>query len=196
MNTGLALMLLSVAVSMTPDRTLGQSTSLAAAAMAGQSFGEYEIKAGFIYKFISFVSWPANEPDNGTITIAILGRNPFGDAFKSVEGTTVGGRTVKLRFLKSDSDYAELKTCQLLYISSSEEERLEAILKAVQNSPVLTIGDSKGFVETGGIIGFVRKDKEQIGLEINETAADKAGLSIRSMLKRIAVKIIDQKDHS
>lgn len=195
MNRGLLLMLLSLAVSITPDRTLGQSASMASASMAGQSFGEYEIKAGFIYKFISFVSWPEDTPDSGAITIAILGRNPFGDAFKSIDGSTAGGRTVKVKYLGSNTDYNNLKNFQILFISASEKTRLQAVLEAVENSPVLTIGDVDGFIDKGGMIGFIRKEGNQIGIEINDDAAHKARLSIRSMLKRIAVRIIYNPDH-
>jgi hypothetical protein len=158
------------------------------------SFGEYELKAGFIYKFISFVSWPEPHDDSGTVTIAILGKNPFGDAFKAVEGTIVNGRVVKIKFFGSGAKYEDLKSCQLVYICSSEEKKLSAIFKAIGKQPVLTIGDSKGFVDKGGMIGFVEKQKKRIGIEMNNGAVSNANLTVRSMLKRIAVRIVDTPD--
>ena len=159
--------------------------------VAAPSFAEYELKAGFIYKFLSFVSWPDDQPDDGTITIAILGKNPFGDAFKALEGRTIGSRVVKIKSFSRDADYEEFKSCQVIYISASEEKRLKDIFKAIGNSSILTIGDSKKFVDKGGMIGFVKKQKKRIGIEINNVAVTRANLEIRSMLKRIAVRIID-----
>ena len=159
-------------------------------------FGEYEIKAGFIYKFISFVSWPKGLPDDDTITIGILGKNPFGDAFKSVDGSTVGSSVVKIKFFSNDANYEELKACQILYISPSEEKKLKDILKAMDHSPTLTVGDSKDFVDKGGMLGFVGKENGRIGIAINSGAASKACLTIRSMLKRIAIRVIDGSDNT
>ena len=155
------------------------------------SFREYELKAGFIYRFISFVSWPEPHDDSGTVTIAILGKNPFGDAFKAVEGTIVNDRVVKIRFFGSGANYEDLKSCQLVYICSSEEKRLSTIFKTIGKHSVLTIGDSKGFVDKGGMIGFVEKRKRRIGIEMNNVAVSNANLTVRSMLKRIAVRIVD-----
>ena len=176
------------------------SASATNVAMAAPSFAEYELKAGFVYKFLSFVSWPDDQPGDGTITIAILGKNPFGDAFKAVEGSTVGDRVVKIKSFSRDTDYEELKSCQVVYIAASEEKRLKDIFRAIGDSAILTIGDSEKFVDKGGMIGFVKKrkkrkrQKERIGIEINNVAVTRANLEMRSMLKRIAVRIIDVPD--
>jgi len=170
--------------------------STATQATTAPGFGEYEIKAGFIYKFISFVSWPKVLPDDDTITIGILGKNPFGDAFKSVDGSTVRSRVVKVKSFSTDVNYEELKACQILYISKSEEKKLKDILKAMDHSPTLTVGESKEFVEKGGMFGFVGKANGRIGIAINSAAASKARLTIRSMLKRLAVRVIDGSDNT
>lgn len=171
----------------------GRLPLVAATALSdAPAFGEYEIKAGFIYRFLSFVSWPEDTLENGTITIGILGRNPFGNAFRSIEGSTVAGRVVKVRVFGHDADTEALRSCRILFISSSLEKRQQDILKALGGSPTLTVGDSKRFIDNGGMIGFVSRDEERIGFEINAAATSRAGLTIRSMLKRIAIRIINE----
>jgi hypothetical protein len=192
-----ALLLAQLALLPAPVATADSApATLYAAADESEStnptFGEYEIKAGFIYRFLSFVSWPDNLPNDGTITIGILGRNPFGNAFKSIEGSTVNDRVVQIRLLSGNADITELKSCQVLYLSSSLEKRQQDILKAIGNHPILTVGDSRGFIDNGGMIGFVRRDRDRVGIEINVSATGRAGLTIRSMLKRIAVRIITE----
>ncbi len=169
----------------------GAQTASAEAVAEGAAFGEYEIKAGFIYRFLSFVSWPDEVNADSTVTIGILGKSPFGNAFRSIDGRSIGSRMVKVRFFGGDASTDDLKACHLVYISSSFESRLQEVLKVLDNSPVLTIGDRRGFIDDGGMIGFVSRDKDRVGVEINVAAATRARLTIRSMLKRIAVRIID-----
>lgn len=182
----------SLPVLATPVVLAAPSTDRAAMSTS-PAFSEYEIKAGFIYRFLFFVSWPEDLPESGSITIGILGRNPFGKAFRSIEGSTVADRVVKLRYFDHDADIGQLKTSQVLFISSStDNDKQRDIITALGDSPTLTISDSKGFIDRGGMIGFIRKDDQRIGIELNVAAANRARLTIRSMLKRIAVRIINE----
>ncbi len=158
-------------------------------------FREYEIKAGFIYRFISFVSWPEDHLQD-TITIGIVGENPFGDAFNSIEGEEVGDHVVRVRYFRADTDYEELKSCQILFVAGLPDRALKDLFEALSDSPVLTIGDSRGFIDKGGMIGFTQQERRRIGIEINTVATKQAGLTVRSMLKRIAGRIIDRVPNS
>ena len=153
-------------------------------------FGEYEIKAGFIYRFLSFVSWPADSVSD-TITIGIVGSNPFGDAFSAVEGTTVGHQVVKVSYFDNIKDHETLRKCQILFISGDVPDRdVQQLLGMFAGSPTLTVGESPGFIDKGGMIGFTRRDRRRIGIEINVSATERSGLTVRSMLMRIAVRMI------
>jgi hypothetical protein len=154
-------------------------------------YGEYEIKAGFIYRFISFVKWPDALPDTGVITIGIFGANPFGDAFRSVKGRSAADRVVQVRYFDRSTHVDALQECHVLFITPLPDAEFQHLLAALAGSPVLLVGDSPGFVDKGGMIGFIRQDRRRIGIEINVKAADHAGLQIRSMLKRIAARIIE-----
>jgi len=162
---------------------------------ASRSFSEYEIKAGFIYRFISFVSWPEDSL-NETIKIGIFGANPFGEAFDEIDGSTIDGRTVEVAYFEKDADKEELRDCQLLFVAGLTDDALRALFDSLSGSPVLTIGDGRTFVDQGGMIGFVEKDGRRIGVEINVHAASQSGLTIRSMLKRIAGRIIEESQHN
>lgn len=157
-----------------------------------ESFSEYDIQAAYISKFIPFVEWPQEKIDRETITIGILGKTPFGDAFRELEGQRIGKHTVVIKHLDSRTDYQTLGQCQVLYISASEKRKLPAILKAIETLPILTVSDSKRFVEKGGMIGFLKK-KSRLAFEINNTSVKKAQLEIRSTLKRIALRVINPK---
>src|SRR5687767_12701578 len=69
-------------------------------AASGQSGSnrEYEIKAGFLYNFINYIDWPGNAlPSKETITLGVVGDNPFGPALEPLNGKMVKGRKLVVK---------------------------------------------------------------------------------------------------
>lgn len=155
-----------------------------------ESPGEYDIKAALIYKFLPFVTWPETDDTPSSLTLGVVGKNPFGDTLREIEGRQIGSRSLVIRHLDSNADIAQLKRCQVLFLAEADEENLRRILREVSGLPILTIGDCTGFIDQGGIIGFVTKER-RIAFEINLSAIAKATLAIRSQLMRLAVRIVD-----
>ena len=80
-----------------------------------------------------------------------------------------------------------------MFICHSEEAKLREIIDLVKDHSVLTVADTKGFLDSGGIIEFVMEEKK-VRFEINVTAAKSAKLKVRSQLLRLARKIIGEKE--
>jgi ribosome-associated protein YbcJ (S4-like RNA binding protein) len=171
---------------------------------------EYQIKAAFIYNFIKFVNWPKEKlaDSNEPVIIGIVGKDPFGNAFAPVKDKDDKGRKVTIKRFKSfqdlkksnEKDRGELnrqieamRKCHLLFISSSEKEMLKEIIDAVKDHSILTVADTQGFLESGGIINFIMAE-QKVRFEINVTTARRAKLQIRSQLLRLAKRVIDEKD--
>ena len=150
-----------------------------------RSLSEYQVKAAYLYNFAKFVEWPneALEGENRLIILAVLGRDPFHEALDPLRGKTVKGRKLVIKRFKS---VRELEFCHILFVSSSERDRLPHILKgALKSWSVLTIGDVEGFADSGGVIRlFFRKNN--IRFKINLDAARQKGLTISSKLLRLA----------
>jgi hypothetical protein len=144
-----------------------------------QAPNEYRVKAAFILNFARFIEWPGDGyGDGGTIVVGIVGDDPFGGSLDRLNGTTVNGHRIVLRRVKA-GDY--LKACQILFVSSSERNRLGKILESVRGGNVLTIGELPQFNQAGGIIKFVIQD-DKVRFEINDGAAGQARLRISSKL--------------
>src|SRR5437773_11642585 len=113
-----------------------------------QSFSsrEYEIKAAYLYNFIKYVDWPSY---GDTISIGGLGNDPFGTALAPLNGEIVKGRRLLIKQLDS---VREAQQCQIIFGSSSEKQRLQDILETLRSARVLTIGETQGFADGGGII--------------------------------------------
>ena len=140
---------------------------------------EYEIKAAYLYNFIKYVDWPSY---GDTITIGVLGGNPFGPALAPLNGKIVKGRRVVVRELDSVRD---AQKCQIIFVSSSERQRLQEIFDSLRSARVLTVGETQGFADGGGIINFI-EENNKVRFEINAEAARRTGLNISSELLKLA----------
>ncbi len=169
---GILIVALSVSLSWAPEAVAQVSDS--------SDSSEYLIKAGFIYNFAKFVDWPATafaQPDS-PIVIGILGTDPFGNLIdRIVENKKIGARGFVVKRLKWGTDFKELKECKILFVSASD-------------LPILTVGETPGFAERGGVIRFVLEDN-RVRFEINVEAAHQADLTISSRLLTLA-RIIQQ----
>lgn len=145
---------------------------------------EYQVKAAFLYNFAKFVDWPAEAfGGNGTLMIGVVGDDPFGGALdQAINGKSIGGRSLTVRRLKWDQD---LRSCQILYISSSERKHLPQIIQSLRGASVLTVGDMGQFNQQGGIINFIL-EASKVRFEINSRGADQARLKISSKLLALA----------
>lgn len=154
---------------------------------ADSGYGEYEIKAAFLYNFTKFVDWPSPEdPYNGKpFTIGILGEDPFGPALEAIAKEQIDGRPVKICHFRK---FEALDTCQVLYISRSEQRKLPTILRKLAERPVLTVSDIPEFARQGGMIGFVMQGRN-VRFEINYKKALKSGLQISSHLLGLALEV-------
>src|SRR6266581_9797133 len=140
---------------------------------------EYEIKAAYLYNFIKYVDWPSYG-DN--ITIGVLGGNPFGTALAPLNGKVVKGRRLLIKELDS---LREAQKCQIIFVSSSEKQRLQEIFENLKFARVLTVGETEGFATSGGMINFV-EENNKVHFEINADAARRTGLTISSELLKLA----------
>ncbi|MFT5089985.1 MAG: hypothetical protein ACI906_004678 [Candidatus Latescibacterota bacterium] len=153
-----------------------------------QQPSEHQIKAAFLFNFANFVQWPtAALTDTTTLTIGILGDDPFGNAFTPFERRKIKGHS--LRIVRS-TRLQELPICHVLFISTSEEKHLEQIFQHLKDRPVLTVSETPGFARTGGMINFVLQDK-RVRFEINLPQTREAKLKLSSKLLKLALVIDD-----
>jgi YfiR/HmsC-like len=140
---------------------------------------EYQVKAAFIFNFAKFVDWPSDSlSEEGVLVVGVVGKDPFGGSLDRLEGSTVNGRHLRIKRLRSGDN---LRGCQILFISNSERRDLWKILESVKGMGVLTIGEMPQFNQSGGMIRFVIQN-EKVRFEINAAAAAQARLRISSKL--------------
>lgn len=150
---------------------------------------EYQIKAAFLFNFAKFVDWPPaafSEPSS-PVVIGVLGKNVFGDALdktlQNMRSKSINNHPVLLKMFHS---VAEVTNCHVLFISTSEKGRLAKTLAALQGMNILTVSEMDDFISAGGMINFVIQD-DKVHFEINNAAAEKAGLKISSKLLSLSI---------
>lgn len=149
---------------------------------------EYDVKAVFLFHLAAFVDWPdsALPSPSEPFVIAVLGEDPFGRGLEDIVRTeTVRDRPFRIERYSAVQD---VKTCQILFISSSEAARLPQILKALQHRPILSVSDMDKFALRGGMVGMDTKSG-RIRLAVNMAAARGGGLTLSSKLLRLAERV-------
>ena len=145
---------------------------------------ESQVKAAFLYNFAQYTEWPktASEKD-GNFDFCIAGDGVTSALQTTVRGETVNGRTPVVRTLEEGEDP---QNCDVLFISEKQTaRRRDEVLNAVAKAPVLTVGEGHDFLQSGGIIRFL-KSGNRIRFEINPDAAARASLRFSSRLLRLA----------
>lgn len=145
---------------------------------------EYALKAAFIYNFAKFTTW--SERADHTITLCIVGRDPFGAAIEPLEGKEIGMAKLTIRHTKSVGE--ALRSCQIVFLAESEVDNFLARSDSFRESGVLTIADKEGAARQGVMIELTPEDKK-IGFEFNQEAARVGHVQISSKLLRIARKV-------
>ena len=142
------------------------------------------IKAAILYNLAKFAEWPADafQEPRAPLRMCVLGTDPFGAALNSIHGKRIRSRVLVTTRIGQVKDAAQ---CHMLFISASERDRLDSILDAIAEQPILTVADMPRFARTGGIIALKVVD-DRVRLEINTGVADKAGLKLSSKLLRLA----------
>jgi len=158
------------------------------AARGSAAVSESDVKAAFIYNCAKFVEWPkdAFPADTAPIQIAVIGDDEFAGKLKTLlADKKAQGRSFEVKRIFIPQ---EAKNFQIVFISNSENRRLQQILDAAKKSSVLTIGETEQFMDLGGMINLFFEDT-QLRFDVNADAAEKAKLVISSKLLRLARRV-------
>ena len=94
---------------------LAALVSLSKLSFAQDNSIEYKIKAGYLYNFTKFISWPENESE--TFNLCIIGKDPFGSIIDPIEKRTVKNKPIRLYRFQS---IAEAKYCHIIYFAHKD----------------------------------------------------------------------------
>ena len=156
---------------------------------AAQRGLEYEVKAGFLYNIINFVTWPPDAFAAATdpVRVCIVGADPFGRLLdRTIEGGTANMRPIVVDRI---ADANDVTACHLIFLPGGNTDRIDRAVRAAAQRPVLTVGEAPDFLRRGGMIALVI-DGGRVRFDINLSAATSRGLTLSSRLLQVARTVI------
>ena len=150
-----------------------------------QVFSADAVKAAFLFRFASYVQWPADAPA-GTFVIGVAESDAVADQLdRLLPGMNVRGQPAEVRRILKPSD---VDGVHILYVGSGSLAKTRAFRTKAATLPILLVtDDDKGF-EAGGVINFLEA-KRNVRFEISLIAADRARLTIDSALLAVAAHV-------
>jgi hypothetical protein len=183
MVAGAPLRLVTLVLSLGIAGLVAAGPALGAEPSAG-ALSDYQVKAAYLYYFTTFVDWPPESfaQTGNELIIGVLGDDPFGGILDdTLRGKSVNNRRLVVRRFASARD---ARDSHILFICASEQDRVPSILKALEGTAVLTVGDVDGFATRGGQIAFHTVDKK-VRFDINVAAVERARIKISAQLMKL-----------
>ena len=183
-----------MAFTLTARRWLVAAVAAAAVALpsvraAARQNLEYQVKAAYLFNFLSFIEWPSSAYARPTdpIRVCVIGFDPFGAELDTINGERVGERRVVVERLKDEEASG---TCRLLFVSKIDEVRLPTIRRASAGRGVLIVTETPTSLEKCAGIALVL-DEQRVRFDVNMAALRSERLVPSSKLLRVARQRVD-----
>lgn len=166
---------------------------LASAAARAQDagFGEYQVKAAFLYRFCLYVDWPpqAFTDTASPLVFGVAGPEQLVQQVQAVmRGHSVNGRPLEVRRIDDDPP---LDGVQVLFIAGSEQERLPQLLQHARGLPLLVVTESPEALAGGSVINFALQDK-RVRFDVSLDATARQGLRLSAQLLKVARRVLGE----
>jgi hypothetical protein len=99
-----------------------------------------------------------------------------------VAGESVYGLPLRVSLTAAPGD---LRRCHVLFVHGEEDRRAAAFLEAVGDAPVLTVGESRAFLDAGGMIALLPAARN-LRFEVDAATARRHGLAPSAQLLNLA----------
>ena len=168
-------------------RALATAVLLLVCCVAAAQPKEHEVKAAFLFKFLSFVEWPREAlPSDSPIVIGLVGAEDVAAELQQIAaGRSVEGRRVVVRRVREGEPHAGV---HLMFFGRGEAARLRELQRAAPTEPLLIVCEWDGALEAGAVVNFLRGDG-RVRFEVALDAAERRSLRISSRMLSVAQSV-------
>lgn len=163
-------------------RTLLLALALVLPAAAPAQVLEHELKAAYLFRFLSFIEWPADvfAGPQAAISVGVMGAEDVLHELQNlVQGRTVQGRDVLVRRVRPGESLAGLHVLHVGQGAAAQLARMGPI------RGLLVVADSAYGLELGAVVNFVRAEG-RVGFEVAVDSAEHRGIRISSRMLAVA----------
>lgn len=149
---------------------------------------ERSVMAAYIYRFITYVEWPASAFPNAEapIVIGVVNADDIaGELEQIVQGRTAQNRRLQVRRIAAGDSWAGV---HVLFIGGQSAPKFLQAAKALTERSVLTITGVERGIDYGSVINFIQVDG-RVRFEVNVAMAEKSGLRLSSRLLTVATRV-------
>ncbi len=146
---------------------------------------EYKVKAGYLYNFAKFITWPVTTPTRAEspLIIGVIGDGKVIPILKSVlAGKSVNDHPVRVIPISANQVDSDVR---ILFVTKVAGISPEDIQTAWRQTTALLVGETDRFAERGGMVGFIHEEN-RIRLTLNLESTNQAGLKVSSRLASVA----------
>lgn len=143
---------------------------------------EEEVKAAYVFKFLSYVEWPASafDGDGAPIVVGVLGAEEVRVALKDIVSDRMAqGRRVDVRALEPKHSPAGM---HVVYVGRSAAGELPRL---ASRRGVLLVSEREGALDRGAMINLLRVG-DRVRFEVAPEESERSGLRISSRLLSLA----------
>lgn len=158
----------------------------AAADTLKQGDREKKMKAAIIYYIIKFVDWP--QTTSSDLNICAVKDDVFANYLEpAVHDKAVHGRPLRVQLFESRAEFSQnIKSCNVIFFSTSESSNSEEMISFVKNINVLSICEDSELTWGSCMIQIFSSDN-RARIAVDSNWLDKAGHKLASELLDLAV---------
>jgi hypothetical protein len=148
-----------------------------------------KVEAAFLRNFARYVTWPARAftSERSPWLVCVLGGAHFDDSLeKTFEGRTEQGRAFEVVRASAPE---QLPGCQIVYVGYASSAKRRAVLAEFRRRPVLTVGDAPEFLDEGGIVRLLVRDRVEMSVNLDQARA--ASLAIPTKMLEVSREVIE-----
>lgn len=150
---------------------------------------EYDLKAAFLYQFLSYVSWPPSRASaDSLVLIGVVGAPELVDNLAILAANQAGAaRMIEVRTLQPGSDPRGL---HVLFVAAGRDEESAVMLQTAVADGVLTVTESSPR-PPDSIINFEIIDN-MVRFDVALGLARRNGLDVSGRLLQVALRVLEQ----
>lgn len=144
------------------------------------------VKAAYLFRFASYVQWPAAARGEGAFIIGVVGAEDVAVHLERLlTGMSVQDRPARVRRVRSAED---IDGVHILYVGARVFRSSRPLRAIAIEKPVLLVTDSRDGLDGGGVINFIEVNRN-LRFEISLDAAERSGLKIDAALLSVAARV-------
>ena len=143
-----------------------------------------KLKASLSYNLAKFVTWPKQAQAEEFWRLCYFSEE-YDLVFGRLADKKLHGKVLRTKRLR---DVSGALACHIIYIDVKKRKLLPRLFMATKNKPILTLSDSTGFVEQGGMVEIVSTGTN-IRFKVNRSEMEKSGLMMSSRALKLAIDV-------